>query len=208
MTQRTSRFPILRATAAAAFAAVALLAACEAKLPTQTEVDGMTAASATASAQKLRLMSSDTADAQYKVNGVLVSGAEANAIPADRIMSIEVVKGPSAPNGKALVAITTRQPGDTARGIMMKERVQVGGGAGELAGAPDGLPRKHLQNFDGVILIDGVRSTEAAMQALSPKDIVTVEVIKGPSAAALYAAPEARNGVIQITTTKGAAQKP
>ena len=203
MTPRTTRFPIARSLAGAAFAAVALLAACEAKLPTQTDVDDMTAASATSNAQKLHLMSSDTANAQYQVNGAVVSAGEANAIPANRIASIQVTKGGIAPDGKTLVAITTRQPGDTATALMMK-RVQVGGAPGELAESPDGLPRKHLQNFDGVILIDGVRSTEAAMQALSPKDIVTVEVIKGPSAAALYAAPEAKNGVIQITTTKAA----
>jgi beta-lactamase regulating signal transducer with metallopeptidase domain len=206
MTPRTSRFPIARSLAGAVFAAVVLLAACEAKLPTQTEVDGMTAASATSSAQKLHLMSSDTANAQYKVNGAVVSAADANAIPADRIASIQVIKGGVAPNGKTLVAITTRQPGDTATGLMMK-RVQIDGAPGKLAESPDNLPRKHLQNFDGVILIDGVRSTEAAMQALAPGDILTVEVIKGPSAAALYAAPEAKNGVIQITTTKGAAKK-
>ena len=207
MTQRTSRFPIARAAAATVFAAVAILAACEAKLPTQTEVDGMTAASATASAQKLRLMSSDTADAQYRVNGVVVSAAEANAIPANRIATIDVTKGPSAPNGKALVSITTRAPGDTASGVMLRKQVQVGGEPGALADGPDNLPRKHLQNFEGVILIDGVRSTEAAMQALTPSDIVTVEVIKGPTAASLYNAPEAKNGVIRITTTKGAAKQ-
>ena len=204
MTERTSPFPIARSLAGAAFAAVALLAACEAKLPTQTEVDGMTAASAARSAQKLSLMSSDTANAQYQVNGAVVTAAEANAIPADRIASIQVIKGGTAPVGKTLVAITTRAPGDTTGGHRIMKRVEIGGAPGALAAGPDNLPRKHLENFDGVILIDGVRSTEAAMQALAPSDIVSVEVIKGPSAAGLYAAPEAKNGVIQITTKKGA----
>lgn len=207
MTPRLSRFTPARSTAAAAIAAVALVAACEAKLPTQTEVDGMTAASATASAQKLRLLSSDSADAQYRVNGVVVSAAEANAIPANRIASIEVLKGAAAPNGKALVSITTRQPGDTAGGTRITQRVEVTNGGVALSGDSDGLPRKHLDNFNGVILIDGVRSTEAAMQALVPTDIVSVEVIKGPSAASLYDAPEAKNGVIRITTKQGAAKK-
>ena len=227
MTQRTSRFTAARITAAAAFSAVALLAACEAKLPTQTEVNDMTAASATSSAQKLRLMSSDTADAQYKVDGILVSGAEANAIPANRIASIEVIKGSSAPNGKALVSITTRQPGDTARGTRVMKRIELGTGTpvdsalykqmeatlpavrarGTAGDAPDNLPRKHLQNFDGIILIDGVRSTEAAMQAIAPNDIVSVEGVKGPTAATLYDAPEAKNGVIRITTKTGAAKQ-
>jgi len=203
MTPRLSRFTTARSAAAAAIAAVALLAACEAKLPTQSEVNDMTAASATASAQKLQLLSSDSA--QYRVNGVAVSGAEANAIPAGRITSIEVVKGPSAPNGKALVSITTREMGDTSGSPVVRKRFMITGGAGAAAG-PDGSPRKHLDNFTGVILVDGVRSTEAAMQALAPDDIVSVEVIKGASAAALYDAPEAKNGVIRITTKKGAAK--
>lgn len=207
MTPRLSRFTTARSAAAAAFAAVALLAACEAKLPTQTEVNDMTAASATASAQKLRLLSSDSAEAQYRVNGVVVSAAEASAIPANRIASIEVLKGSAAPNGKALVSITTRQAGDTASGVRITQRVEVGSGGMAISGDSAGGPRKHLDNFTGVILIDGVRSTESAMQALTPTDIVSVEVIKGPSAAALYDAPEAKNGVIRITTKKGAAKQ-
>jgi len=207
MTRRTSRFPLARASAAAMFAAVALLAACEAKLPTQTEVNDMTAASATASAQKLSLMSKDTVDAQYQLNGVFVSAAEANAITPDRIASIEIVKGPSAPNGKGLISITTRQPGDTTTGYRMSKRIEVKDSGAVLAGAPDNLPRRHLDHFEGVILVDGARVDEATMQALAPGDIVSVQVIKGPSAAALYDAPEAKNGVIRITTKKGAAKQ-
>lgn len=207
MTPRTSRFTAARATVAAALAGIALLAACEAKLPTQTEVNGMTAATATASAQKLHLLSSDSADAQYRVNGVVVSAAEASAIPANRIASIEVLKGSAAPNGKALVSITTRQPGDTASGVKITQRVEVTDGGVAMSDDSIGGPRKHLDNFTGVILIDGVRSTESAMQALAPTDIVSVEVIKGPSAAAQYDAPEAKNGVIRITTKKGAAKQ-
>lgn len=45
------------------------------------------------------------------------------------------------------------------------------------------------------------------MQAIAPGDIVSVEVVKGPTAATLYGAPEAKNGVIRITTKKGAAKQ-
>jgi len=206
MTTRTSPFSITRATVAAAFAGVAILAACEAKLPTQTEVNDMTAASAATSAQKLTLMSKDTVDAQYRVDGAFVSTAEANAITPDRIASIEIVKGPSAPNGKGLISITTRQPGDTTHGFKMTKRLMSGAGTGDaMIGDPAELPRRRLNNFAGVILVDGVRVTEAAMQALAPADIVSVEVIKGPTAKTLYDAPEAANGVIRVTTKKGAA---
>ncbi|MFL5562540.1 MAG: M56 family metallopeptidase [Gemmatimonadaceae bacterium] len=206
MTTRTSPFSITRASVAAAIAGVALVAACEAKLPTQTEVNDMTAASAATSAQKMALMSEDTAGSQYKVNGVVVSAAEANAILPERIASIEVLKGTAAPNGKAVISIKTRQAGDTTHSFMMTKRVMSGSGNGEaMVGDPAELPRRRLENFAGVILVDGVRVTEAAMQALAPGDIVSVEVIKGPTAKTLYDAPEAANGVIRVTTKKGAA---
>jgi hypothetical protein len=217
MTPRLSRFTHARSAAAAAIAAVALLAACEAKLPTQTEVNDMTAATATASAQKMQLLSSDSA--RYQVNGVAVSAAEANGIPANRITSIQVMKGASAPDGKALVSITTREPGDTSGGSAVRTRFMIIDGApsngakrfmitdrGAAGAGADSLPRDHLQQFDGVILIDGVRSSPSAMHSLTPDDIVSVEVIKGASAASLYDAPEAKNGVIRITTKKGAAK--
>lgn len=207
MTSRNSRLSLTRSTLAAAFAAVALVAACEAKLPTATEVDDMTASGAANLARKATLFSKDSVDAQYSVNGVIVSAAEANAIAPERIASIEVLKGPSAPNGKGMVAITTRKPGDVAVPLM-KERIRITAtpSGTDTAFEANALPRRSLQNFTGVILVDGVRVTEAAMQALAPSDIVSVEIIKGASAAELYAAPEAKNGVIRVTTKKGAAR--
>lgn len=207
MTVRTSRVSFIRTAAACAFAAVAILAACEAKLPTQTEVNDMTAASATASAQKLSLMSKDTLDAQYQVDGAFVSAAEANAIAPARIASIEITKGPSAPNGKGLVSIRTRAPGDTTTGYMLTKRIESNTAAPEPTVTAYNLPRRHLDYFAGIILVDGVRVSEAAMQALPPSDIVSVKVVKGPSAAKLYDAPEAANGVIVVTTKKYAPKK-
>jgi hypothetical protein len=208
MTSRNSRLSRTRSTLAAAFAAIALVAACEARLPTATEVDDMTASGAAQLARKATLFSKDSIDAQYSVNGVMVSAAEANAIAPDRIASIEVLKGPSAPNGKGLVAITTRKPGETG-GPLMKQRIRVTAtpGGTDTTVEADNLPRRSLQNFNGVILVDGVRVSEAAMQALKPSEIVSVEIIKGASAGDLYAAPEAKNGVIRVTTTRAARSK-
>lgn len=209
MTSRNLRPSISRGIAAALFAGAAILAACEAKLPTATEVDDMTAASAATAGRKSLLLSKDTLYLQYMVDGVAVSAAQANAITPDKIATIEITKGSAAPNGKGLVIITTRKQGDLLRasGEKFEFKMTMPRIAGDTAAPPDDLPRRRLQNFTGVILVDGVRVTEAAMQALKPSEIVSVEIVKGPTAAQLYAAPEAKDGVIKITTTKTAAKQ-
>jgi TonB-linked SusC/RagA family outer membrane protein len=73
---------------------------------------------------------------------------------------------------------------------------------------------------DPIIVIDGVRMDAASSRGpgqrggfganrlndISPEDIESIEVIKGPAAATLYGT-EASNGVIQIITKRGAAGK-
>jgi TonB-dependent SusC/RagA subfamily outer membrane receptor len=72
-----------------------------------------------------------------------------------------------------------------------------------------------------LIIVDGVRveSSEnslgfgcgragaVALERLEPDDIETVEVLRGPAAAALYGTAAA-NGVIQVTTRRGKAGAP
>ncbi len=68
---------------------------------------------------------------------------------------------------------------------------------------------------DPIVFIDGVRmngeraevarySTQSRLNDIDPRDIESIEVIKGPAAATLYGT-EAANGVIQIITKKGQA---
>jgi bla regulator protein BlaR1 len=61
--------------------------------------------------------------------------------------------------------------------------------------------------FTGIILIDGVRSTNSQMMALDRNEISSVEVIKGPAAAQLYNDPAAAKGVIVIVTKHGGDKK-
>jgi beta-lactamase regulating signal transducer with metallopeptidase domain len=210
MTSRNTRPSLPRIVAATLFAAVAILAACEAKLPTATEVDNMTAESAANLARKSQLLSQqkEALDAKYVVDGKAVSAAEANAITPDKIATIEITKQASPTGANALITIKTRNDADILEakreGLPYKMTMPREPGApGALIVTPD----HKIENFTGVILVDGVRVTEAAMKALSPNDILTVEITKGPTAAQLYAAPEAKNGVIRITTTKGAAHQ-
>lgn len=65
-----------------------------------------------------------------------------------------------------------------------------------LSGAPSGT------DDISFIIIDGVRADKAAMQRVSPADIVTIEIVKGPAAVARYGESAAK-GVI-VVTTKGA----
>ena len=56
MTPKRLRYPLIRVLAAGAMASLAVLAACEAKLPTSDEMDRMTASSATAAAGRVAMI--------------------------------------------------------------------------------------------------------------------------------------------------------
>ena len=57
------------------------------------------------------------------------------------------------------------------------------------------------QNPPSLIFVDGEKKTKKEMDALSPDQIKSVEVLKGDAAIKAYGA-EAKDGVIKITTKK------
>ena len=57
--------------------------------------------------------------------------------------------------------------------------------------------------FSGVILIDGTRADAAALHALDPKRIVSIEIIKGVQATQMMSDAAAKDGIIKVTTRKG-----
>lgn len=57
-------------------------------------------------------------------------------------------------------------------------------------------------NNNPLLVLDGVPSDINYLSSLNPNDIENVSVLKGASAAAIYG-PDARNGVIVVTTKKG-----
>ena len=200
MKPQFSRFAPVRATLLGVAGALALLAACEAKLPTATEVADMKVADAEQGARKIALMSDDTA-ASYLVDGVKVTATEAHALPPEKIASIEVEKRATGDARTSVISITTRKPGEKPAPHNVMFRVQ---GDSSPAG-PDGQMK--IRKFGGIVLVDGVRVPESTLNSIPPDDIVSVEVVKGPAATQLYDAPEAANGVIKVTTKKGAARK-
>ncbi len=83
------------------------------------------------------------------------------------------------------MALHTKQPGGETR-----DNVRVSG-------------RAPGDKFSGLISIDGVKVSASALSSLQPKDISSVEVLKGEAAAKVYSDPAAANGVIVVKTVRG-----
>ena len=107
MTPKRLRYPLIRVLAAGAMASLAVLAACEAKLPTSDEMDRMTASSATAAAGRVAMI--DTAKVTFYVNDIVVGKAEADKLAAEEIASVNVIQKGRQSGGE--VRITTRDVG-------------------------------------------------------------------------------------------------
>ncbi len=112
MTPKRLKYPLVRLLATGAFASLALLAACEAKLPTSEEMDNMTASSATAAAGRVAMI--DTAKVEYFIDGQAATRADAERLAADRIASVNVLqKGRQSGGEVRIVTRTGARPGDS-----------------------------------------------------------------------------------------------
>lgn len=223
MTTRPSRFPLLRGSMLGVLALTAILAACEAAIPTSADVKKM---DVTSLETKIRSANMDFgADADYFVNGKAVPAAEAKAIAPDKIAAIRVMKSDIVKDGKSTdakqtvsqVRILTKDAPEGTDGFYVAEMKERGPGkpgekrvvvkmldgksglAGQkgetdlLIGTKDGPPP--------LFIIDGVVSDATAMSRIDPHSIVTIDVLKGPSAEKEYGA-RGVNGVVKITTKK------
>jgi beta-lactamase regulating signal transducer with metallopeptidase domain len=194
------RRPLLRAGALGTAAALALLAACEAKMPTAAEVDAMDVASAQRAATGVRMLQKSQMDsATFFVDGRQVDARTANALTPDQIATINVSKNDGA-GGSTIRIVTAAQAARPDSGfsfsgsqatmqegrVTMRERVNVSGAS----------------KFSGLIFIDGLRADGSALQSLDPKTIESIDVIKGVAAAKLSSDPAAKNGIIKVTTKK------
>jgi len=99
-----SRFMLVRAGALCTGAALLVLAACEAKVPTAADIESMNVASAEKSALDAGLLAKPSVD--FFVNGAKVKAEVARALQAKIIGSIEVVKS-ELPTGRDTIFVTT-----------------------------------------------------------------------------------------------------
>ncbi|HTE44476.1 MAG TPA: M56 family metallopeptidase [Gemmatimonadaceae bacterium] len=207
------RFARLRGGVAAMFALAGVLVACEAKLPTDAEIEQMDVATATRTARELaRGTHADTGIA-YTVDGVAATVAEASALTPRELDKVQIV---TAPAGKLTrIAIETRKRASmkaASDSTPLKRRQPM---PGELPSAVEGLvlrapdagplPQLSRTAFTGLIFIDGVRSTESQIKLLDRTQIESVEILKGPAAALAYG-PGGANGVIAIKTKPAGAK--
>jgi hypothetical protein len=108
--------PVTRSGRARAFGlgtlgAVALLAACETRMPTSVEIDEMDVDAAAAHAEMWRIIAPDQERVLYYLDGMEVTPEEARAIAAEDILELRVVR---ASDGEAARIRLRTRDGDTS----------------------------------------------------------------------------------------------
>ena len=190
-----TRFLLLRSGTLTAIAALSILVACEARMPTSADVENMDVTSAEKAMVQAKLVDAIAAKrAVYTLDGLVVTADEAHAVMANRVASVSIKKNKLA-NGNAEVAITTsNRAADTISGVPMTIHLAGGGVMKSENGAVTSGTA-----FNGVLLVDGVQKPASMLATIRRENIDAVEVIKGKSVLQLSSDPAAANGIIKIT---------
>jgi len=188
MKRNVPRFARLRGGVVGVLGAAALLAACEAKMPTSAEIAAMDVSGAVHRAGALGFVPDQ---AVYMVDGKRVARTEAVALKPEQIVSVNVSKSDT---DYVYIRTTAVQ-----RVAMTADSVR---GGPILIRDASGMPLT-LSKVEPIIIIDGVRSSAVALKVLDRKGILSVEVVKGAVPIQEYG-PDAAGGVIKVVTVAGA----
>lgn len=125
-------------------------------------------------------------------------GYSSQSVDADRLTEVRDLNITNGLTGKVagLQVTTTGQPGSSTRIVIRGENSITGNN--QPLWVVDGVP---IQNDMGDTRGDNLDYGNGAAD-LNPDDIASIEVLKGPNAAALYGS-RAANGAILVTTKKG-----
>ena len=179
MTSRRTRFAVARAFAVGSLSALALLVACEARLPTADDVARMDVSAVEAIVAGAEALSGQQAgQVTYLLDGKEVSAEQARAIEPDMIHEISSRAGDPDHGLVVMIESSTRRRARTAEG-----QAAIASGTGE-----------------AVVLIDNVRADLAAYRALDPANIDAVQVVKDRTEAVTRYGPAAAGGLILVTT--------
>jgi beta-lactamase regulating signal transducer with metallopeptidase domain len=204
MTHHPVRHAALRGLAFASLGLVALVAACETKVPTASEIDAMDVQRAEAQLARARIDIGSDPNATYFIDGRAATAEEARALTAERIGSIEVLRKRGDGEAEATSEIRIFTPeGLAARGEVAPRDGRVPFTLEQRGERVRSLATE-MEGFEGLLLIDGVKADPSRFRSLSPDDIVSVRIVKGEAAAGMHPDPQARNGIIRITTRAGA----
>lgn len=203
MTPAPVSFRRTRTLAVGAAAVLTLAAACETRLPSAPEIDRMDVAALEGNSMARVALASDSARV-YLIDGREATAAEANALAADQIASVQITRM-RAPGEVSTISILTRaaaEASDTAGTAAPAGAVRFKMESGQAVTLRPTEAGPLDERFTGLVIIDGVKSDPAALARLAPAQIEQIEVIKGASASRAYTEPEAANGVIRVTTKK------
>ncbi len=196
MTSRPSKFIRSRRIGSSLLAAVALLAACESQLPTAAEMQNMDVKAVEARVAQVTKI--DTASVVYFMDAKQVTRAEAKALLAENIATVNVRGG------------KTQEIRIITRGALTASRANGTGDSGlsVFGFKPNGASKPTVNfsatpktPFTGILLIDGQTVEASRLNSLKPDAIETIEIMKGEAATVLYGEAGA-NGVIKVTTKK------
>lgn len=220
MTTPAPRFRRARRGSLLALSALTLVTACESTLPTASEVERMDVAALEARTAAA-LPNGIDAPTHFFVNGRELTAAEARALPAGKIASVLITKGPGTAkeifvttDGDTLraVRVVEGQPLDSA--VLLINRDETSSSSAEqqkvivafvrddtsatvvMSQSPSLRPTEQP-----LLIVDGERAPSDALKRFTPDQILSIEVIKGPAATKIYG-PEAAKGVI-VVITKG-----
>lgn len=196
----------LRTLSYLAIVSTIAVAACESHVPTAADISGLDAASAETNARKASII--DGQPITFYVDNVKVSADSAHAIDAKSISSIRVMKGSKLASGNQ-IWITVP---DSVYHVRAMDSGRVDGNhektiSLQMTRAPLSGPMpdqstmtaRRKQPFTGAVTIDGVASDLAAMNAIDPNQIASIDVFKGAAALQQSTDPRAKDGLIRIT---------
>ena len=197
MKQTRPRFALVRSGTLGALAALSILVACEARMPSSAEVEKMDVAGAEKAAVQSKMVDEEAVKhATYTVDGRAATVEEAKAVGANRIVGVRIRKSATA-GGAAQIDIDTR---------LVPTTVDASGAPMTISTNDMKLTTEHgtltgsKTPFAGLLYVNGVLTPTSWMETMSPANIASVEVIKGVAAG--NGDSTAGNGIIRITTKR------
>jgi beta-lactamase regulating signal transducer with metallopeptidase domain len=182
------KYARLRAGVVGALGAAALLAACEAKMPTSAEVEAMDVGGAE---RRLALvLPKDNSISAYLVDRKEVPREVALALKAEDITAVEVVR-PMGEPAKLVISTRNAPLAEPRPDVSLQRRTGTE------------LMEKKMFQTSPLLLIDGVRVTQEAFRAIDRSTIESIEVLKGRSVLTAfpnYSADDLAGGVITVKT--------
>lgn len=189
-------------------ALVAVVAACEARVPTSAEIQDADVAAIERKARDANLLDKQAMLTEYRIDGREATAKEVHALKPIDVAGVEVSKD----GGTNRVYVNTMK--ETAGQQMVGGRARtllpskVAGAALHVDSTKPSadtlvmLPSR--TKFDGLYIIDGEIASEEQFGRLTkaPDRIESIEIIKGEAALRAWPNAKARNGVIRVTTKK------